>query len=147
MDCQARGTKVRFIHYRETLYPVPSVMMGMRVVFSCSAQERIPSMANTMALLEATSLFSYKGSSQPLSTPYKQGSWSGRTPDVAWWRHVSWPHCHTVSIAGEDGTHGGLYLGNRQKRRRDLDNHRLPWGWETLVRRREKTDGTGEMRG
>ena len=21
MDCQARGTKVRFIHYRETLYP------------------------------------------------------------------------------------------------------------------------------
>ncbi len=24
MDCQARGTKVRFIHYRETLYPPAS---------------------------------------------------------------------------------------------------------------------------
>ena len=23
MDCQARGTKVRFIHYRETLYHLP----------------------------------------------------------------------------------------------------------------------------
>jgi hypothetical protein len=22
MDCQGRGTKIRFIHYRETLYPV-----------------------------------------------------------------------------------------------------------------------------
>jgi hypothetical protein len=44
-------------------------MMGMRVVFSCSAQERILCIANTMALLEATSLLIYKGSSQPLSTP------------------------------------------------------------------------------
>ena len=24
MDCQARGTKVRFIHHRETLYRYPS---------------------------------------------------------------------------------------------------------------------------
>jgi len=43
--------------------------MGVRVVFSCAAQERIPSIANTMALLATTSLFSYKGSSQSLSAP------------------------------------------------------------------------------
>jgi hypothetical protein len=48
-----------------------------------------------------------------------------------------------VSIAGEDRTH----LGNRQKSRRDLDNHTLPASCETLGRRREKTDRTGEIRG
>ena len=48
---------------------------------------------------------------------------------------------------GNTRTKGGWHLGNRQKIRRDLDNHGLPSGYETLVRRREKTDDTGEIRG
>jgi hypothetical protein len=48
---------------------------------------------------------------------------------------------------GHTWTQGGLYLGNGQKSRRDLDNYGLPSGCETLVRRREKTDGTGDIRG
>ncbi len=54
------------------------------------------------------------------------------------------------SIAGESRSHptkGGLHLGNRQKIRRDLDNHGLPADCQTLVRRQKKTDGTGEIRG
>ena len=42
--------------------------MGMRVMFSYAIQERIPSMAKTMELLEVTSLFIYKGSSHLQST-------------------------------------------------------------------------------
>ncbi len=45
----------------------------MSVVFSCSIQERIPSIANTMELLEATSLFIYKRVIPTAVLPYKQG--------------------------------------------------------------------------
>jgi hypothetical protein len=45
--------------------------------------------------------------------------------------------------AGQTWTKGGLHLGNRWKSRRDLDNHALPAGCQTLGRRREKTDRSG----
>jgi hypothetical protein len=48
---------------------------------------------------------------------------------------------------GHTWTQGGLHLGNRRKNRRGLDNHGLRAGCETLVRRREKTDRPGEIRG
>ena len=63
--------------------------------------------------------------------PYKQGDRGGSAPGVAWWRHGSRPRCHSVSRAGEDGTHldtRWIAPGNRQKSRRDLDNHGLPSG-------------------
>jgi hypothetical protein len=47
---------------------IQSVGMGMRVVFSCSVQERILSIADTI-VTKGTSLFIYEGSSQQFSTP------------------------------------------------------------------------------
>jgi hypothetical protein len=29
MDCQGRGTTIRFIHYRETLYPWPVLTLNI----------------------------------------------------------------------------------------------------------------------
>ena len=77
--------------------------MGMRIVFSYSNQERIPSMANTMA---ARGNFSFQLQKIiPTAVhPYKQGGWDGSTLGVAWWRHGTLHRCHTVIIAGEDGT-------------------------------------------
>ena len=62
-----------FVLVRKCIYskkrngPICHDGYARRVFLLCS--RRILSIANTMALLEATSLFSYKGSSQPLSTP------------------------------------------------------------------------------
>jgi hypothetical protein len=122
--------------------------MGIRIVVSCSVQERIPSIANTMAT-KGTNSFHLRRAIPTALRPYKQGSWGGSSPGVAWWRHGSRPGCHTVSIAGEDGTQldtRWIARGEQADSRRDLDNHGLPLGCETLVRRREKTDRTGDIR-
>jgi len=37
MDCQGRGTNIRFIHYRETLYHLHSSMMNIRFIVVSSA--------------------------------------------------------------------------------------------------------------
>jgi hypothetical protein len=78
--------------------------MGMRVVCSCSVQERIPSIANTMAT-RGTISFHPRRVIPTAVHPYKQGGRGGRTLGVAWWRHETQPGCHRVSRAGEDGTH------------------------------------------
>jgi hypothetical protein len=56
------------------------------------------------------------------------------------------PHSHLAREqvkASHTWTKGGLHLGNRWKSHHDLDNHALPVGCETPVRRREKTDRSG----
>ena len=78
--------------------------MGIRVVISFSVQERIPSIANTMAT-RGTISFHLRRVIPTAVHPYKQGGWGGSTPGVALWRHGTWPRCPTVSIAGEDRTH------------------------------------------
>jgi hypothetical protein len=71
MESRMKRSVASFVLLRTCIYSKkrngPIWHDGMRDVSSCSAQERILSIANTMALLEATSLFSYRGSSQPLS--------------------------------------------------------------------------------
>jgi hypothetical protein len=78
--------------------------MGIRVVFSFSIQERIPSITNTMATRGNFSFHLQKVTPTAVH-PYKQDGWGGRAPGVVLRRHGTRPRCHTVSIAGEDGTH------------------------------------------
>src|SRR5712692_10055278 len=111
--------------------------MGMLVMFSCSLQEGILCRADTLTT-KGTISFHLRRVIPTALHSYKQGGWGGRAFGVAWWRHGIRLGCHTESIAGEDGTHldkGGLHLGNRRNSRRDLDNHGLRAGCETLVRR------------
>jgi hypothetical protein len=83
---------------------VPSVVMSMRVVFSCSVQERILCIANTMAT-RGTISYHLRRVIPTAVHLYKQSGWDGSTPGVALWRHSTRPRCHTVSIVGDDRTH------------------------------------------
>ncbi len=49
--------------------------------------------------------------------------------------------------AGHTWTKDGLHLSNRRKNHRELGNHGLPAGCESLERRWRKTDRIGEIRG
>ena len=48
---------------------------------------------------------------------------------------------------GHAWTQSGLHLGNRRKSPRDLDNHGLPAGCESLVRRGERRIASAKIEG
>jgi hypothetical protein len=65
---------------------VEPVVMGMLVIFSCSVQERILSIANTMVTKDTISFHLGRVIHTALHSR-KQGGWGGGAFGVAWWRH------------------------------------------------------------